>query len=422
MPNFLARYIPANASIGVLQSRPGVRLRRIGNGRYEAVRMITAKDEGSVVREVLREKGVPLRIEKHRKTFLNTEVVTRGYKKSFLQALAFNAEAGMSPGKSLEMVIQSEANVAMQLELTAASDILAKGGTFSEAIDAIAFFDRVTIAILVAGEKTGSLRQAIASALDHYEASVMTGKSIFGMMGLIAFDLVTVVSTAVGVQYGFLPKMAADGIKSTDPKVIAAFHDKVALGYLMNGALLWIAGIVAVVAALFLYFSLSRNPGPLKGAVDRVMQKLPLLRKFFENTAVAASFSVAASMLRGGVRFSQTVAVATNSTNFPAMKHYWERVKVRMMLGDTVARAMYSPPIRENEFMLLSSHRSIDQLAKVVGDISRDRAEKAQGNAKVINRSLLAGAMIYSSISVLIYLWLLWIQNEAVLANLGAAK
>ncbi len=405
--------------ITVLQARPGVRLKRLGGGRYEAVRMITARDTESVVREVLGEGGVPLKIERHKKTLLNTEVVTRGYKKTFLQALAFNVEAGMSPGKSLEMVIQSEGKVAMQLELTAASDILAKGGTFSEAIDAISFFDRVTIAILVAGEKTGSLRQAISSALGHYEASNMTTKSIFGMLGLIAFDLVTVVSTAFGVQYAFLPKMASDGIQSSNPAVIADFKAKIALGYMLNGSLLWVAAVITAVSVLFIYFSLSRNPGPLKEMVDRVMQRLPLLKQFFENTAVAESFSVAASMLGGGVRFSDTITVASTSTNYPTMHKYWARVKTRMMLGDTIARAMHAPPITQNEYMLLSSHRRADQLTKVVLDISRERGEKSRNNAKTLNRVLLAGAMLYASASVLIYVWLLWVQNEAVMAGLA---
>lgn len=419
MPNFLARYIPAHGMITVLQARPGVRLRRLAGGRYEAVRMIPARDAAAVVREVLSEGGVPLKIERHKKTLLNTEVVTRGYKKTFLQALAFNVEAGMSPGKSLEMVIQSEGKVAMQLELTAASDILAKGGTFSEAIDAISFFDRVTIAILVAGEKTGSLRQAISSALGHYEASSMTTKSIFGMLGLIAFDLVTVVSTAFGVQYAFLPKMASDGIQSSNPTVISDFQAKIALGYVLNGSLLWTAAVITVLSVLFIYFSLARDPGPLKELVDRVMQRLPLLKQFFENTAVAESFSVAASMLGGGVRFSDTITVASTSTSYPTMHKYWARVKTRMMLGDTIARAMYAPPITQNEYMLLSSHRRADQLTKVVLDISRERGEKSRSNAKTLNRVLLSGAMLYASASVLIYVWLLWVQNEAVMAGLA---
>ena len=153
--------------------------------------------------------------------------------------------------------------------------------------------------------------------------------------------------------------------------------------------------------------------------VDRVMQRLPLLKQFFENTAVAESFSVAASMLGGGVRFSDTITVASTSTNYPTMHKYWARVKTRMMLGDTIARAMHAPPITQNEYMLLSSHRRADQLTKVVLDISRERGEKSRNNAKTLNRVLLAGAMLYASASVLIYVWLLWVQNEAVMAGLA---
>lgn len=404
--------------LNVLRGKPGVRITKVGS-HYEVVRLLTGSDEHQVAREIMRESGSPLDVRLHRKTFLSTEIVTRRYKLMFLQAMAFNIEAGMSAGRALETVVKSEVNVNMQLELTAAMHILSQGGTFSDAIDAISFFDRVTISILIAGEKTGSLRQAMQSALKHYEQSNQTSKTIFGMMGFLAFDLVTVVSTALGVQTKFIPMMEEQGIQSTDPALIAAFKDNIELGYALNGSLLWIAAVVTILASMFTYFTVSRGTGRIKSFVERNMRMIPLLRAYFTNISVADSFSVAGSMLSGGVRLNETIAVAEESTTFPIARRYWQYVKTRLMLGDTVARAMYHYPISEAEFMLLSSHRSSEQLTKVINDIANERNEQAKGNARSLNRTLVMISMAYASASVLIYLWLLWIQNAQVMQGLS---
>lgn len=420
MANYLARYIPSNVMIPVLQSRPGVKIKKLGEGQYQVTRLITAGDERAVIREIRREEGSPLEIKLHVKTFLNSEIISRRYKMMFLQALAFNVEAGMSAGKALEIVIRNEANVAVQMELTAAQDILTKGGAFSDALDAISFFDRITISILVAGEKTGSLRQALASAVEHYESTNHTSKTIFGMFSFLIIDLLTVVSTSVGVQWTFIPMMQKQGIESKDPALVEAFQRKIELAYLMNGALLWVAVLITVVAGIFAYFAFSKRPSPMKTKVEHLVGRMPLLSSFFTNTAVAESFAVAATMLSGGVRLNETVDVAQGATSYPSVQRYWQRVRKRLMMGDTVSRAMLFTPITQTEYLIISAHRSASQLTKVFRDIANERARLAIINAKVINRALVIGSMAYAASSVLIYLWLLWVQNEQVMAGLGA--
>lgn len=404
--------------ISVLQARPGVRMRRLGNGHHEVSRLIPASNERQVVDEIRREGGTPLEIKKHRKTFLGTEIVLRTYKQRFLQALAFNVEAGLSAGKALEMVIQSESKVALQLELSAASAILAKGGSFSEAIDSVSFFDRATISIMVAGEKTGSLRQALSSAVEHYESRNHTSKAIFGMLSFVSIDLATVVVSAFGVQTKFIPMMEEQGANSTDPAVIAAFQEKIQLGYLLNGSLLWIAAIVALIAFLFSYFILSPKPSPMKTKAESLIRRIPVLSSFFTNSALAESFGVAASMLAGGVRLNETIDVASQATTYPVVLRYWDAVRRRMMLGDATARALFQPPLTQQEFLIISAHRSAEQLTKVIRDIAKERAVQARHGAGTLNRILLLGSIAYASASVFIYLWLLFVQNEQIMSIL----
>lgn len=420
MANYIARYIPAPRMVHLLTGRPGIQLKKLDGGLYQVTRVINGSNERSVVDEICKEGGSPLEIRKYVKTFLNTEVITKRYRIMFLQALAFNAEAGMSAGKALEVVIRNEPNVAKQLELAPGVDVLNKGGSFSDALDAISLFDQITISILLAGERTGALKEALASAVAHYDDKNATSKTIFGMIGLVVFDLFTVVSTSLGVQFVLIPTMEKAGIDSKDPLVIEEFARQIQLGYLMNGTLLAIAVLIVIATTVFTYFLTSKTVSPLKERFEKILRGVPLVSNFLTHTAISDTFAISATMLEGGCRFPAAVELAAGATGYPPVRHFWEHVKKQLMLGSMVAHAMKHKPITDIEYMIIASHRSSKQLTKVFRDIAKERASQAADAAKTLNRVIIGGSVAYATASVLIYLWLLVVQNKQVMQGMGA--
>ena len=326
----------------------------------------------------------------------------------------------MSPSKSLMTVIRAEAHPGIRHELDPAMRILDVGGQFSDALKQISFFDISILSILIAGEKTGGMKQAILSAVEHYEQGTKTRTIMFGLLTAMSIDLSVTISGAIGVQETFLPWLEK---QAGDTANRAEFLAKINLGWWLNGAALVTSMLIGVVIAVAIFQGLVPASWPGKKIIEEMSRKLPLFSTYFVNQEVADTFKVASVMLTGGVTLDKTVVVTENASRTHALKSYWSGVAHRIGRGDSVVAAVINDPIvRDGEGQMIAAHQSAAQLGLILGKISEARAMEAQKNAKQISSALVLGTIGYGIYTALIMIWLLLAQNSVLTGVMDMAR
>ncbi len=316
--------------------------------------IVVAANTEQVVHEVRRSGGIPveIRVIKPQLSFFNP--VTRDYKQQFMLAIFFNTQAGLSAGRALKLVIEAE-NGPLRQRLNYAYLILDGGGSFLEAMDALDFFDQTTLAIMEAGEKTGTLSNAINTAVEYYQARAGTLKVLMGTAVFTSVEVAFSIMSLVGNRAAVLPAIEKEISENASPKKVAAIKHGIGVAYFANDLMLFIslALIVGCIVAAYGYMNGSRA---FRKKVDDIILKVPAIRDIVLHGAVTNSAKVAVSLIRGGVDLLASIAIAEKASRVPRVVDYWREAVRRIEDGEEVSTALAQNPLENSERTLIRSH------------------------------------------------------------------
>jgi len=127
-------------------------------GHFRHREIVTATTQREVVHDLIVRKAVPIEVKevKPANPFFAGRMA-KAFRQQFLISLIFSVDGGMSPGQALEDAITSETGV-MRQRLNLGLNALRQGRSFLDALRAIDLYDTTTMAIIEAGEETGTLR------------------------------------------------------------------------------------------------------------------------------------------------------------------------------------------------------------------------------------------------------------------------
>lgn len=372
----------------------------------------------AVREEIFRSGGSVLAIREKNPKWWEREFISSGYKLGFLRSLAFHVQTGMSPGRALWLVIEGETDSKKRYELEPGLEVLRRGGGFITALQALRMFDRATLSIISAGERIGELREVLTSAIAHLEEKGKTWKLMIAALGWLWFDIATSFSTVLGVQYGYLPWLEKNGIDTKDEALRQEFFNAISSAYIINGFLIGIAVLIAVVGVVVMGSLLNRKGGQLEEFTSKVINHLPFVKGFLENTALAETFSITGRMIKGRVKLDEVIKVATESTPYAPVRNLWDRAGKRIVRGDTVDRAMRSPILTRVEILQIAAHQNVDQLAMMFLYIAEERGNASKRNLRQIVVGGVAFTIFYTFLAAGTAMWVLWVQNKGVTATL----
>ncbi|NDD75330.1 MAG: hypothetical protein EBZ40_10205 [Gammaproteobacteria bacterium] len=379
-------------------------------GYFRHETLLAANDSKSIITDIRDRGGVPLQIKAvgARPDWLNT--MSRSAKLQLLQAINYNVRGGMSPARALEMVIEGETGE-QRRKLNPALTILRTGGTFSEAVRTLGFFDSSTIAILEAGERTGRMRDSLNAAASHYEKTSNSLKAMFGAVSWTLLDIAFAVTSIIGLRFSLLPTLANGSFQSEDPKATEEFQRLVQQAYLVNDVLIGgtVVLLALVITAVYGYVA---NVPEIRRLADAAMARVPSLGTALRNSAMATSFTVAASMLRGGVPFMPAAATAATGTEHQEVREFWQNAVTRVETGDTVPRSLNSPLLNASEATLIASHNTQRELGEVLDRIAERRDAIADAASKRFALWMFIASLIYSGIAVMFTLYVVYVQNK----------
>lgn len=384
-------------------------------GYYHHKALVVGESEQAVIAQIREVGGLPVSIKIIKSRFKIFSGLDRDYKQQFLKAIYYNSSA-MSASKALEAVIESDNSSVREL-LNPALMIVKRGGTFMEAIDAIGAFDESTLAILEAGERMGTLKASIDTAVQHLESSESTNKAMLGIATIASVELLFALSSLLGNRYGVLPSLLKNIPENTPPDKVAEIETAVANGILFNDIMIWGTFIVLFFGMIGLFAYFDDDKKFRKWVDDRVMA-IPALSQVILHTAVANSFKIAASLVEGGVHLTIAMGIAVKSTRVPRVIDYWETAMRRSDTGDSVAGSLMQPLLDNADRVLISAHKESRDLAESFKNIAAKRVDRSKTAAKKFSYLLFIGMAVYSLIAVAASLYVVYIQNSALLAEM----
>ncbi len=173
------------------------------------------------VRRQLRGKGLyPINIHELKPPLFEwMDVRSRAWQLQLLRALRFQT-ATTSAGTALLNIIEGEQDSRRRLAFLPTRTVLKGGGSFSEALRELKLLDAATMAIITAGERAGDLKGVIQHAIEHVEQKGSQYKALTAALSWFSFDLITIIGSIWGTQFGFIPYLKAQGTKSTEPGAV----------------------------------------------------------------------------------------------------------------------------------------------------------------------------------------------------------
>lgn len=381
---------------------------RKARGYFRHKEVMTASSSREVVGELVARQAIPVEVKELKPAHPLLERVSKSFRQQFLLTLTFGVEGGMSPGRALEQAIESETGPIRQ-RLALGLQMLRQGRSFVDAFRSLDLYDTTTLAIIEAGEETGKLPQALRTALGHLQRSDAAMKTIVGTVSWTVIDLAFAVSSIIGTRFGMIPYLRGQNTGSN--KNAEAMNSALDLATTANDILIAIT-VLALVALLVGFYSYLGSNESFRAKVDAILLKTPILKDLMGNTAVANTCNVMSSLLKGGVNFIPASRIAERGTRMLSVVRYWTTARNRVESGELVSAAVSMEPFTPNERMILRSHRDVGMLATGYQTIGEQRDEKAKSAAKKFALTAFFGSLFYSSLGVLLVLYVVYIQNE----------
>ena len=371
-----------------------------------------------VVYEVRRNGGIPINITLIKPSWSFLSPVTRDYKQQFMLAIYFNTQAGLSAGRALKLVIEAE-NGPLRQRLNYAYLILDGGGSFLEAMAALDFFDQTTLAIMEAGEKTGTLSNAINTAVDYYHARATTMKVLMGTAVFTSVEVAFSILSLIGNRTAVLPAIEKEISENATPEKVASIKRGIGIAYVANDVMLAISLGAVVLAAIATWGYFNGSPA-FRRKVDDIILRIPAVKDIIIHGAITNSCKVAVSLIRGGVELIASINIAEKASRVPRVTGYWRGAVKRIEDGEDIAAALAQSPLENSERTLIRSHTDRNQLARAFEVIAERRSAFATRAARKFQVASFVATLAFTLVAVLIALFVALIQSEGAMTSLNS--
>jgi type II secretory pathway component PulF len=241
-------------------------------------------------------------------------------------------------------------------------------------------------------------------------------KIIIGTVIFTSFDLVMAVSSIVGTRFGLIPSVKKQGITTENPEIKENFEQSLELAtfvndWLLGGTIGLIVAIVVIIAMLMSKDIALRR----KGAY--VLKRTPVLGALLENAAMSNSLTILSSLIESGVRMSNALTITLRATHHEGCLIYLRGIQNELSKGVSLRQAFAKDPMSIAEKIVIQSSNDSAQLSHSLKNIAQSREDIGKQLAKRFAMLALVISLGYSGISVGFSLWVVYIQNSALLGG-----
>lgn len=363
----------------------------------------------------------PIRIHEQKKPLFEwADVRSSAWAIQLLRALRFQGVT-TSAGTALLNIIEAEEDPKRRIAFLSTRAVLKGGGSFSDALKALRLFDAATMAIITAGERAGDLKGVVQHAIEHTEQKGKGTKVIVTALSWLAFDILNVVSSLWGAEFGFIPYLRKQGSKASDPAAAAHFEHAIKIASWIDGTLLAIVGILLMGGAGFVmsYWANKDNPDHY---TTQIMMRTPIISSFLRNGGLKDSCKLMQRLLMGKVPLVDAIDIVADGVIEPATKIYWRESKKKILAGIPPSRALINWPLLKGETDQFNTIQSVEQLSEVFEAIAEERGLMAKADQRRMAMTGMITMMVLFGATILTMIYLLMIQNDSMLDSLKSMR
>lgn len=255
----------------------------------------------------------------------------------FFRQLATMLSAGLPLTQALGIAEQNSKNTALKTIISTIKTDIESGSNFSKAIAKHTAFSRLSVALIDAGERSGSL-DVMLERIAHHQESLESLKNKLKKAALypIAVLIVAIAVTTillVKVVPIFAKTFADLGSELPLPtRIIMALSE-------MLVAHFWITSLMVTGAAAFiLYLHLKTNK--IKQFIDKISLKLPLISQLTKKSASARFSRTLATTAGAGVELLSAIELSAQATNHHAFIKELQGVGNKVRDGQKLSQAL----------------------------------------------------------------------------------
>ncbi|MFZ4573422.1 MAG: type II secretion system F family protein [Phycisphaerales bacterium] len=308
---------PSSSSFLVLAAKPG-------GGRRVDVRK--ARDRRHLAEQLKREKLVALKTWPIPSWASSPDKVGLKDQAELHQQLAQLLTRGVPLVEALE-VTASVVSKGTRSRVERMRELVAAGASFSDACDQVAVFDKVTVAVYRAAERTGDL----GGAAKQLSATARRQLAISGrVVTLLIYPIIVLTIGMIMTTFmlTFIVPKIGKAITEQGLKLPSYTQVMVAVGeFIGDNALYCALGVAIVLVALFIVRAQLIKLG------NRVLRGLPLFKDVVLAQETARFFTVMAAMTRSGIVLADALAVASNAIGHPLLKRQLITLRNRLVEG-----------------------------------------------------------------------------------------
>jgi len=246
-------------------------------------------------------------------------------------------QGGMSITSSLDIIAEDTENLQLRQILQEARAKVSEGQLLSDGLSRFPrVFNRLALAMIVAGETSGDLGQALRSLAEYFDGRDRLAKKIHSATAYPIFVLTMITVVIVGIMALIVPRFQAvfQQLGGNLPGFTQAFMSFYEV--LRDHALYVAAALVLVLVAGVL---LSRTPAGHR-LLSRLVLRLPLFGRLFTESFVAQFCRTIATLLEAGVPVLDALEIVRGMTANDVATGAVARVKQHVMGGSNVALGM----------------------------------------------------------------------------------
>lgn len=345
--------------------------------------------------EIAKRGGYVLTIRPHKRPVIERWLARSAWwQVQLLRGIHFRSNV-TSPGVALWKLIQAESDPRRQNILAPAREALSRGLSVIDALKALQIFDRGTLAILAASDKSNKLQEGMLQAIQNITQKKKNRRAIIGTMSWIGFDIFSIVQ---GMLWGkgriigwFRENVPQD--EATAAKYLEVVGNLELLWTVLTSLAIGLAGFL-----MWVIFSFWRNKGKRDWPTARIVRKIPLVGKYMVDLSFADSSSAAARMLKGNVDIADVMYQAGEASDVPEVSAYWHQASEELARGVGLGTALDREPLTRGERMELAGIADLGQVATVMESIS----EMRQQSAKTRHSFIVWAAFAFSGIFLVI--------------------
>ena len=257
---------------------------------------------------------------------------------AFCWQLSTMLEGGISITTALETIAQDMENIYFRNVLLKIAESINKGESFLSGISQFPnIFNRLARAIVLAGETSGNLGEALRRLAEYFENRDKLIKKVRGAISYPIFVIGFIFLILIIIMTFIIPRFRVifEQIGSKLPaftKGFMQFYD------ILKANILYIIGAMIVVVTLsVLAYSKTRYGHRF---FSKISLRLPLLGNIFSNAFVAMFCKTMSTLLVAGVSVLEVFDILTEMTHNDIIREAIVKTKARVVEGQGIASSM----------------------------------------------------------------------------------